>query len=101
MSADEKPPRPPLDPDHAQDAGIDLSVSRRSFLKTVGVTSVASTLLAPAAAEAQGARTVGPGEVAVQLTINGKRHDLKIEPRVTLLDAVRNRLDITGVKRVC
>jgi xanthine dehydrogenase YagT iron-sulfur-binding subunit len=101
MSADEKPPRPPLDPDHAQDAGVDLNVSRRSFLKTVGVTSVASTLLAPATAEAQGARAVGPGEVAVQLTINGKRHDLKIEPRVTLLDAVRNRLDITGVKRVC
>lgn len=99
-----KPPKPPLDsleerPDAP--AGTNLNVSRRAFLKTVGVTSVASGLLAPAAAEAQGARAVGPGDVAVQLTINGKRHDLKIEPRVTLLDAVRNRLDITGMKRVC
>jgi len=33
--------------------------------------------------------------------VNGTRVDLKIEPRVTLLDAVRNRADLTGNKRVC
>jgi xanthine dehydrogenase YagT iron-sulfur-binding subunit len=44
---------------------------------------------------------VGPGDVPVTLTVNGKRVDLKIEPRVTLLDAIRNRADLTGNKRVC
>ena len=37
----------------------------------------------------------------IKLTINGKTHALTVEPRVTLLDAMRNRLDITGQKRVC
>ena len=106
MAAYEKKPKPPPpfgSPEERPDApaGTDSNVSRRAFLKTVGVTSIAGGLLAPATAEAQGARAVGPGEVAIQLTINGKRHDLKVEPRVTLLDAVRNRLDITGSKRVC
>ena len=33
--------------------------------------------------------------------VNGKRVELTIEPRVTLLDALRNRADLTGNKRVC
>ena len=37
----------------------------------------------------------------VSLTVNGARVDLRIEPRVTLLDALRNRADLTGNKRVC
>src|SRR5204862_6503206 len=62
-----------------------------------------ATVVGLAAAEAQttGARAVGPGEVPVQLVVNGKRVDLRIEPRVTLLDAIRNRADITGNKRGC
>ena len=52
-------------------------------------------------AQAQGPAAIGPGEVAITLTINGQRHQLKVEPRVTLLDAMRTRLDITGMKRVC
>jgi xanthine dehydrogenase YagT iron-sulfur-binding subunit len=39
--------------------------------------------------------------VSVALTINGAKRTLKVEPRVTLLDALRNRLDVTGLKRVC
>src|SRR5213079_396526 len=50
------------------------------------------------AADAEG---VGPGEVPVGLMVNGKRLDLRIEPRVTLLDALRTRADLTGNKRVC
>ena len=81
-----------------------VSVSRRDFLKTAGVGSLATavTTAGAAAAEAQaGARVVGPGDVLVALTVNGKRVDLRIEPRVTLLDALRNRADLTGNKRVC
>ena len=44
---------------------------------------------------------LGPGDVPVRLTVNGKRLDLMIEPRVTLLDALRMRADLTGNKRVC
>jgi|SRR5437899_1301737 len=81
-----------------------FSVSRRDFLKTAGISSLAAGVVGVADAEAQttgGARVVGPGEVPVQLMVNGKRVDLRIEPRVTLLDALRNRADLTGNKRVC
>ena len=80
-----------------------FSVSRRDFLKTTGISSLAASVAGVADAEAQTgtARALGPGEVPVQLMVNGKRLDLRIEPRVTLLDAVRTRADLTGNKRVC
>lgn len=76
--------------------------SRRDFFKTVGVGSLAAAAVAGAQpAAAQGPAAVGPGDVPITLTINGRRHQLNVEPRVTLLDAMRTRLDITGPKRVC
>jgi xanthine dehydrogenase YagT iron-sulfur-binding subunit len=44
---------------------------------------------------------IGPGEVKITLTVNGEKKTLSVEPRTTLLDALRNRLDITGAKKVC
>jgi len=44
---------------------------------------------------------MGPGPVPITLNINGKPTNLTVEPRVTLLDALRNRLNLTGAKRVC
>jgi len=81
-----------------------MTVSRREFLKGAGVTSLATAVTAAGVAEAEaqtGPRVVGPGEVPVTLMVNGKRLELRIEPRVTLLDAIRNRADLTGNKRVC
>ena len=81
-----------------------MTVSRRDFLKSAGVGGLARAVTSTTAAEAQaqtGPPVVGPGEVPVTLMVNGKRLDLRIEPRVTLLDAVRNRADLTGNKRVC
>src|SRR6266536_1833896 len=81
-----------------------MTVSRREFLKGAGVTSLATAVTAAGVAETEaqtGARLIGPGEVPVTLMVNGKRLELKIEPRVTLLDAIRNRADLTGNKRVC
>jgi xanthine dehydrogenase YagT iron-sulfur-binding subunit len=79
--------------------------SRRDFLRTAGVGSLATAVgTATTEIEAQtqtGPRVLGPGDVPVALTVNGKRLDLRIEPRVTLLDALRNRADLTGNKRVC
>ena len=82
----------------------DKDFSRRDFFKTLGVGAVASasvSLTADEAAARQALAGVGPGEVPITLTINGRRHQLQVEPRVTLLDAMRTRLDITGPKRVC
>jgi len=80
-----------------------FAVNRREFLKSAGVVGAVSAVVTPPEAEAQaaGVRPVGPGEVPVSLMVNGKRLDLKIEPRVTLLDALRMRADLTGNKRVC
>jgi xanthine dehydrogenase YagT iron-sulfur-binding subunit len=81
-----------------------MSVSRRDFLKSAGVSSLATavtTVAVPDAAAQAGPAVVGPGEVPVTLLVNGRRVDLTIEPRVTLLDALRNRADLTGNKRVC
>lgn len=80
-----------------------VNVSRRAFLKSVGVTGVAAGVLGGEEAAAQSAApaAMGPGEVPITLTINGKAYQLRVEPRVTLLDAMRDRLDLTGLKRVC
>lgn len=77
-------------------------VSRRDFFKTVGAGSIATAVVAGVKdAEAQGPPAIGPNEVPITLTINGRRLQLQVEPRVTLLDAMRTRLEITGQKRVC
>jgi xanthine dehydrogenase YagT iron-sulfur-binding subunit len=77
--------------------------SRRGFMRGVGLGSGAlgTGLLARDAVAAPPAKVVGPGPVAIVLNINGKPVSLKVEPRVTLCDALRNQLDITGAKRVC
>ncbi len=52
-------------------------------------------------AGANGAVAIGPGPVQIELNVNGMKMTTKVEPRVTLLDALRNHLDVTGCKRVC
>jgi xanthine dehydrogenase YagT iron-sulfur-binding subunit len=78
-------------------------VSRRDFLKISTISAVAVPILGTKVVVAAGepVRIYGPGKVPVELTINGQKHALQLEPRVTLLDALRDRLDITGAKRVC
>ena len=78
-----------------------LNVSRRAFLKTVSASSIAAGVIAPGDAAAQGPAPSGPGNVPIRLTIDGQTRSLEVEPRVTLLDAMRDRLDITAQKRVC
>ncbi|WP_346539982.1 (2Fe-2S)-binding protein [Micromonospora sp. DPT] len=43
----------------------------------------------------------GPGEVEVRLRVNGETRTMTVEPRVSLLDALRDRLDMTGTKKGC
>jgi xanthine dehydrogenase YagT iron-sulfur-binding subunit len=80
-------------------------VSRRGFMRglSLGSGAVGVGLLeteAPAAAQTA-APVVGPGPVPITLQINGKPYKLSLEPRVTLLDALREQLDLTGAKRIC
>jgi xanthine dehydrogenase YagT iron-sulfur-binding subunit len=86
-------------------------LSRRQFLRGTGVTAAATALttvgvpqLAEAAGGVAGAPAVpgqGPGGVKLTLNVNGRAMNTTVEPRVTLLDALRNYLDVTGCKRVC
>ena len=78
-------------------------VSRRDFLKISTISAAAVPILGTQVVEAVGepVRIYGPGKVPVELTINGQKHALQLEPRVTLLDALRDQLGITGAKRVC
>ena len=76
--------------------------SRRGFLGGMGVgTGALGTGLLEREAEAAPAGVSGPGAVPITLNINGKPVKVSVEPRVTLLDALRNHLDMTGAKRVC
>jgi xanthine dehydrogenase YagT iron-sulfur-binding subunit len=78
------------------------AVSRRGFIQGIGAGGGAiGTGLLEREAQAAPAGIAGPGEVPITLTINGKPQKLSVEPRVTLLDALRNQLDMTGAKRVC
>jgi aerobic-type carbon monoxide dehydrogenase small subunit (CoxS/CutS family) len=81
-------------------------ISRRTFLETASG-AVAVGLLVKPASRAKASTTatkrppLGPGQVAVTLNVNGKDHVLKLEPRVTLVEALRERLGLTGTKRTC
>jgi xanthine dehydrogenase YagT iron-sulfur-binding subunit len=81
-------------------------VSRRSFIKSLGTTAVA-TVAAQTAAVAEelekvnAEKVIGPGAVPVTLNVNGAKLQLQLEPRVTLLDALRNYSSLTGAKEGC
>ena len=80
-------------------------VSRRGFIRRAGIggSVLGAGLLdkKALAAPAAGGKFVGPGAVPITLKINAKAQTLNLEPRVTLLDALRNDLELTGAKRVC
>jgi xanthine dehydrogenase YagT iron-sulfur-binding subunit len=89
-------------------------LSRRAFLRGSGMAAAATAVtglpLLPSPAEAAPPQPAGnppnvpaqgPGAVKITLNVNGRDMGTAVEPRVTLLDALRNQLDVTGCKRVC
>jgi xanthine dehydrogenase YagT iron-sulfur-binding subunit len=92
---------------HSPDGADGRGISRRSFFKGTGAAAAATaslTVVPNALAQNQPAdapAAVGPGPVKLELTVNGNKMTASVEPRVTLLDALRNYLDVTGCKRVC
>ncbi len=76
--------------------------SRRAFLKGASVAAVTGSVAGTVtAAEPKTAEVFGPGNHQIQLKINGQVRDVMVEPRTTLLDALRDKLDVTGSKKVC
>jgi len=82
--------------------------SRRDFLRGSGLAAASAVLTGGAAAaidEAEAVQEAGPkvvsGAVEITLKVNGQELKTNVEPRTTLLDTLRHRLDVTGPKRVC
>ena len=86
-------------------------LSRRSFLSHVGAAGVATAAAAvtPLAASAIAETPVSAettaealaGSVAVTLKVNGELHAIRIDPRATLLDTLRETIHLTGTKKGC
>jgi len=72
---------------------------RRTVLKAGGTAIAGLATVHPVASAAPD--RVEATAVPIVLRVNGKRHALTVEPRVTLLDALRERLDLTGTKKGC
>ncbi len=97
---DDRDPRPPV---VAESFG-GMPITRRTFLQTAvataGVVGTAPVLAeAPAAAAPSGDASAGARPVT--LNVNGRDMTLRIEPRVTLLDALREVVGLTGTKKGC
>lgn len=81
-------------------------LSRREFARTVGAGAAATGLAASCRKKGGGkavpvGNPVGPGSVRITLSVNGRARTLAVEPRTTLLEALRDSLHLTGPKPVC
>jgi xanthine dehydrogenase YagT iron-sulfur-binding subunit len=78
-------------------------LTRRDFMKISGIGAALPLALGPTVVRAAGqdVEVHGPGKVPIGLNVNGKKLTAELEPRVTLLDALRDNFDLTGAKRVC
>lgn len=83
---------------------VDTGFSRRDFLRGSSAVAAVTALHTQAAAAANQAQDAGPavirGATAITLDVNGKSHKVNVEPRTTLLEALRYQLDLTGAKPV-
>ena len=77
------------------------SVSRRGFVQGVGAVTGATALLEQEAQAQSAGKVMGPGAMPITLQVNGKALKVSVEPRETLLDTLRHKLNHTGAKRVC
>jgi xanthine dehydrogenase YagT iron-sulfur-binding subunit len=83
-----------------------LDPSRRDFLRTMGGTAAAAMVSGCASVTTDSRPTIADdatiqGAVPIRLRINGKEHALRIDPRTTLLDCIRETVAFTGTKKGC
>jgi aerobic-type carbon monoxide dehydrogenase small subunit (CoxS/CutS family) len=79
-------------------------VSRRQFLKGSAITAAGTAVLNTGLLAQSGTpagNAVWPGAVPITLRINGKAHQVSVEPRTTLAEVLRDTLHLTGTKVVC
>jgi xanthine dehydrogenase YagT iron-sulfur-binding subunit len=85
--------------------GSERTWSRRDFMAVSSVSmaglQLAGAVPGVAAAATGGTPEPSAAERSVSLIVNGVRHSIEIEPRVTLLDAVRDRIGLAGTKKGC
>jgi xanthine dehydrogenase YagT iron-sulfur-binding subunit len=99
LKPDEAPGDPDGDEDDAHGPAALPGIARRDFL--IGAAAVAGgTMAGISRSDAQGVRPP-MAQVAFALTVNGQRRELALDPRVTLLDALREHLQLTGTKKGC
>jgi xanthine dehydrogenase YagT iron-sulfur-binding subunit len=77
----------------------DLELNRRDLM--VGGGTLAALTAVPAVVQAQSTPVGTPALSKVSLTVNGQAHELAIDTRTTLLDALREHLHLTGSKKGC
>lgn len=78
--------------------------SRREFLENAGTTAAVATavpVLGISAAQAQSDTQSTVSKTTIQLTVNGSRHSVDVEDRWTLVEVLRDQLDLTGTKIGC
>jgi xanthine dehydrogenase YagT iron-sulfur-binding subunit len=109
--ADDQKPTPDKE---AQEGSAEQSlfgrVSRRSFLSHLGAAGIAATaspvlaattIQEPPAADAMSEAPAAAGTVPLTLRVNGKSRVLRVDPRTTLLDCLRENLNLPGTKKGC
>ncbi|WP_114944030.1 aldehyde dehydrogenase iron-sulfur subunit PaoA [Microvirga calopogonii] len=77
----------------------DLDLNRRDLM--VGAGACAAIPVIPAAARAQPGPAENPVEFRVSLSVNGQPHTLTVDTRTSLLDLLRENLQLTGTKKGC
>ncbi len=83
------------------ESGARSRPTRREIVAGTATAPIAMSLAPAGAAERARAREGASSAVSVRLTVNGKRHSLELDPRTSLLDALREHLDLTGTKKGC
>jgi xanthine dehydrogenase YagT iron-sulfur-binding subunit len=88
--------------DHESEAKSPFSAqpTRREVVVAAAVVPMAAAMSSGTMAQSQTSGSA-PSSISVNLTINGTGHTLSLDPRTTLLDALRERLDLTGTKKGC
>lgn len=82
-------------------AGPAPALSRRQVLQAAGAASAAATLSSQHAAAKPVAESPSANMATIELVVNGKAQKLEIDTRLSLLDLLRERLDLTGAKKGC
>ena len=84
---------------HLEASGLRFELSRRGFMQAASVLSVGATLGLPTASLAED--TPQAASYPVTLRVNGKPQAILLDPRTSLLDALREQMDLTGTKKGC